>query len=70
MYARTRHLLYCQAELAQLQKGLIDQDEEDARSEIGKRLLISRKKYESRNKSFPEKALINKIGTKLKEYGM
>ena len=68
MYSRTRHLLYCQAELAQLQKGLIDQDDEDARSD--KSLLVSRKRYELRNERFPQKALINEIGTKLKEYGM
>ena len=67
MYSRIRHLLYCQAELAQLQKGLIEQDEEDFKKD--EVLLISRKSYAYRNKNFPRKALINKIGPKLKEYG-
>ena len=70
MYSRIRHLLYCQAELAQLQKGLIDQDAEDAGSDDGMRILMSRKRYDIRNRKFPKKALIDRIGTKLKEYGM
>ncbi|KAM0806013.1 hypothetical protein BDR22DRAFT_194992 [Usnea florida] len=68
MYSRIRHLLYCQAELAQLQEGLIEQDEEDSKSDKGKALLTSRKRYAYRNKISPRQALINKIGPKLKEY--
>ena len=30
MYSGIRHLLYCQVELARLQKGLLGQDSEDA----------------------------------------
>ena len=69
MYSRIRHLLYCQAELAQLQERLIEQDEEDFKSDKGKALLISRKRYAYRNKISPREALINKISPKLKEYG-
>ena len=67
MYSRLRHLLYCQTELAQLQKGLIDQDDEDLKNAKG--LLLSRRRYACRNKNFPEKAFIDKIGPKLKEDG-
>ena len=67
MYSRIRHLLYCQDELAQLQQGLIDQDDEDASTSDGRRVLASRKRYEFRNKT--RNALIKKIGPKLKEYG-
>lgn len=69
MYSRIRHLLYCQDELAQLQKHLLKQDDKDASTVDGGRLLRSRKRYERRNNKFPEHALINKIGPKLKEYG-
>ena len=69
MYSRIRHLLYCQDELAQLQKRLLKQDDEDASTEHGKRLLRSRIRYEHRNEQFPQTALMNKIGPKLKEYG-
>ena len=69
MYSRIRHLLYCQDELAQLQNHLLKQDDKDASTVDGGRLLRSRKRYERRNNKFPENALINKIGPKLKEYG-
>lgn len=69
MFSRIRHLLYCQDELAQLQQGLIDQDKEDGNTSDGKRILASRKRYEFRNEKYPAKALIKKIGPKLKEYG-
>ena len=68
MYSRIRHLLYRQDELAQLQERLLKQDDKDA-STNDWRLLISRKRYEYREQKFPQKALINKIGPKLKEYG-
>lgn len=69
MYSRIRHLLYCQDELAQLQKGLLTQDDEDASTDYGRIILRSRLRYEVRNENFPRKALIQKIGPKLKEYG-
>lgn len=69
MYSRIRQLLYCQDELAQLQKHLLKQDDEDASTSHGRKLLISRDRYEYRNEQFPQKALINKIGPKLKAYG-
>ena len=69
MYSRIRHLLYCQDELAQLQKGLLEQDDKDASTDDGQRLLISRLRYEHRNSQSPQEALIKKIGPKLKEYG-
>lgn len=69
MYSRIRHLLYCQDELAQLQKHLLKQDDEDNSIEGGQSLLVSRKIYAYRNDKFPQHALINKIGPKLKEYG-
>lgn len=69
MYSRIRHLLYCQDELAQLQKHLLEQDDIDASTENGQMLLFSRKRYAYRNKKYPQDALINKIGPKLKEYG-
>lgn len=69
MYSRVRHLLYCQDELAQLQERLLKQDEEDASTEDGRQMLRSRKRYRCRNKKFPENAVIDKIGPKLKEYG-
>lgn len=68
MYSRVRHLLYCQDELAQLQERLLKQDEEDASTEDGRQMLRSRKRYRFRNKKFPENAVIDKIGPKLKEY--
>lgn len=69
MYSRIRQLLYCQDELAQLQNNLLKQDEEDASTSHGRKLLISRERYEYRNEQFPQKALINEIGPKLKAYG-
>lgn len=69
MYARTRHLLYCQDELAQLQQGLLDQDDEDASSEKSKVLMGSRKRWQHRNDEFPRKAILMKMAPKLKEYG-
>lgn len=69
MYSRIRHLLYCQDELAQLQKNLLEQDDVDASTETGQMLLFSRKRYAYRNKKNPQDALINQIGPKLKEYG-
>ena len=69
MYSRIRQLLYCQDELAQLQKELLEQDNEDASTDDGQGLLLSRKRYACRADQFPQKALINKIGPKLKEYG-
>lgn len=69
MYSRIRQLLYCQDELAKLQKGLIAQDDEDASTTDGQGLLFSRKRYEYRNRQSPKKALIDQIGFKLKEYG-
>ena len=68
MHSRIRHRLYCQDELAKLQKGLLDQDDEDSSIDDGT-FLMSRKRYTYRNKPFPEKALIDNIGLKLKEYG-
>ena len=68
-YSRIRHLLYCQDELARLQEGLLDQDDEDASTVDGRKLLISRLRYEYRNEQSPQKALMKKIGPKLKEYG-
>ncbi|CAD6566994.1 MAG: hypothetical protein ASARMPREDX12_009209 [Alectoria sarmentosa] len=67
-YSRIRHLLYCQDELARLQEGLLDQDDEDASTVDGRKLLISRLRYEYRNEQSPQKALMKKIGPKLKEY--
>ena len=69
MYSRIRHLLYCQDELAQLQKGLLEQDDKDASTVHGQRLLLSRIRYKHRNDQCPQNALIDKIGPKLKEYG-
>lgn len=69
MYSRIRHLLYCQDELAQLQKHLLEQDDVDASTEYGQMLLFSRKRYAYRNNKSPQNAIINKIGPKLKEYG-
>ena len=67
MYSRIRHLLYCQDELAQLQKKLLKQDDEDASTDEG--LLRSRIRYEIRNDQLPQKALMKQLGPKLKEYG-
>ncbi len=69
MYSRIRHLLYCQDELAQLQKGLLEQDDKDASSDDGRGILLSRIRYEYGNGQFPRKALMKEIGSKLKEYG-
>ena len=69
MYSRIRHLLFCQDELAQLQKGLLEQDDKDASTDDGYMLLISRLNYEYRNSQSPQDAIIKKIGPKLKEYG-
>ena len=69
MYLRIRQLLYCQDELAKLQKELLEQDNEDARTDDGRGLLLSRKRYTIRNDKFPQKSLSNKIISKLKEYG-
>ncbi len=69
MYSRIRYLLYCQDELAKLQEGLLDQDDELASTDDGQRILLSRKRYEFRNKKFPQKAFMKEIGPKLKEYG-
>ena len=69
MYSRIRHLLYCQDELAELQKRLLEQDEEDASTTDGQNLLYSRMKYNYHNSQNPKHGLINQIGPKLKEYG-
>lgn len=69
MYSRIRHLLYCQDELAWLQKGLLAQDKEDANTHDGRILHTSRRKLEFRNEKFPRNDLIKKIGPKLEEYG-
>lgn len=69
MYLRIRQLLYCQDELAKLQKELLEQDNEDARTDDGRGLLLSRKRCTIRNDKFPQKSLSNKINPKLKEYG-
>ena len=69
MYSRVRHLLYCQDELALLQKHLLQQDDEDGSTEKGQKLLVSRKRYEHRDDQSPAKDIMNKIGPKLKEYG-
>lgn len=61
--------MYCQDEIAHLQQSLIDQDKEDGKTDDGKRLLASRRKYNHRNDQFPQNALIERIGIKLKEYG-
>ena len=65
MYSRIRHLLYCQDELARLQKDLLEQDKEDASTNDGRILLASSKRYAFRDENCP----IKKIGPKLKEYG-
>ena len=69
MYSRIRYLLYCQDELAQLQKGLLGQDDELASFEDGLNILRSRKRFAVRNKKFPQENFIEKIGPRLKEYG-
>ena len=69
MYLRIRQLLYCQDELAKLQKELLEQDNEDARTDDGRGLLLSRKRYKIRNDNFPQKSFFNKIVPKLKEHG-
>lgn len=69
MYSRIRHLLYCQDELASLQDRLLDLDKKDASDDKTRKVLLSRILYEFRNEQFPKKALIDKIGPKLKEYG-
>ena len=69
MYSRIRHLLYCQDELALLQKRLMNQDDEDNSIDDTKILLKSRKRYEHRNNNLSQDAVIEKIGSKLKEYG-
>ena len=69
MYLRIRQILYCQDELAKLQKELLEQDNEDARTDDGRGLLLSRKRYKIRNDNFPQKSLFNKIVPKLEEYG-
>ena len=69
MYSRIRTLLYCQDELAHLQQRLLDQDDEDATTEKGQRMLASRDVWQHRSKQIPQKAILPKIATKLKEYG-
>lgn len=69
MYSRIRHLLYCQDELARLQKHLLAQDDEDASNEECPTLLISRLDYEHHYNQPSRNALIKEIGPKLKEYG-
>ena len=69
MYSRIRQLLHCQDELAQLQNDLLKQDDQDASTPLGRKLLVSRERYDHRSKQFPQDALINRIGPKLKEYG-
>ena len=69
MYSRIRHLLYCQDELAHLQQGLLDQDDEDAMTDRGGRTLTSRKNWQYRSKTVPKKAILLQIAPKLKEYG-
>ena len=65
MYSRIWHLLYCQDELADLQNRLLKRDKEDASTVGG----VSRREYENRHEGFPRKAVMNKLGQKLKEYG-
>ena len=68
MYSRVRQLLYCQDEIAQLQKDLIKQDDDDASTALREKLLRSRSKYEYCNEKIPQKAIINQMGSKLKEH--
>lgn len=69
MYSRIRHLLYCQDELAQLQKDLIQQDNDNASTPHGRIELVSRQRYEHRHRQLAQDSLVNRIGSKLKEYG-
>ena len=69
MYLRIRQLLYCQDELAKLQEELLEQDNEDARTDDGRGLLLSRKRYKIRNDKSPHKSALSKIVPKLKEFG-
>ena len=69
MYSRIRCLLYCQDELAELQQVLLDQDDEDAKTPMGRCMLVSRDNWQLRNDQDPPKALLLKIAPKLKEYG-
>ena len=69
MYSRIRHLLYCQDELAELQKRLLEQDDKDASTTHGQYLLLSRIRYNYHNSQNPQHDLINQIGPKLKQYG-
>ena len=69
MYLRIRSLLYYQDELAHLQQGLLDQDDEDATTEKGQRMLVSRENWQSRSNQVPRKAILQKIAPKLREYG-
>ena len=69
MYSRIRYLLFCQDELAQLQKRLLEQDDNDASDADSQLLLLSRKRYEHRNSQSPRHAIIKKIGIKLEEFG-
>ena len=69
MYSRIRHLLYCQDELAQLQQCLLDQDDEDAMTEEGQRMLASQQNWQFRSNRVPQKAILLKIAPKLKDYG-
>lgn len=67
-FLRSRVLLYRQDELRQLERDLLDADQEDAQD--CPLALRSRKTDEERPQdAFSRKPLIQKIDAKLKEYG-
>ena len=71
-FLRSRVLLYRQDELSELERTLIELDEEDFNTDDQSRLaLMSRKTDEARNEDprYSRKTLIQKIDNKLKEYG-
>ncbi|MCJ1365072.1 hypothetical protein MMC16_004192 [Acarospora aff. strigata] len=64
-FLHSRVLLYRQDELVQLEKELVDLDDEDA--ELNPKALISRE-IDDRRQDAPRKALIHDIDEKLKQY--
>ena len=68
-YLRSRLLLYHQDELSVLEKGLLALDDDDKKH---RELALSSRKHDEDTDDDPEesrKALMRKIGDKLKEYG-
>lgn len=69
-FLRSRLLLYRQDELSVLEKGLLALDDDDKRN---RELALRSRGHDEETDDDPEgsrKALMKKIGDKLKEYGM